>query len=95
MRKLKPYIFKKIYLSEQIFKMPENEIKLGYFTIRGFLESNHARYLDHDLNLLKLHLLVVSETWLVQSVPNNLVIEKLKNWKIIKRLDATDNKKHM
>jgi hypothetical protein len=95
MRKLKPYIFKKIYLSEQIFKMPENEIKLGYFNIRGFLEGNHARYLDLDLNLLKLHLLVVSETWLVKSVPNNLVIEKLNNWKIIKRLDATDNKKHM
>ena len=95
MRQLRPYIFKKIYLSEQIFRKTEEEIKLGYFNIRGFLESNHARYLDHDWNLLNLDFLVVAETWLIPSVPNNVVKEKLKNWKIIKRLDATDNKKHM
>ena len=28
-------------------------------------------------------------------ISNKAVIEKLRNWKIIKRLDATDNKKHM
>ena len=63
--------------------------------MRGYLESNHAEYLDNDRNLLNLHLLVVSETWLTFNTSNEQVIKKLKNWKVIKRLDATDNTKHM
>ena len=94
MREQKQYRFKKIYLSEKIFNDDE-EIKLGYFNIRGFLESDHAKYLDHDLNLLRVNFLVISETWLNHETANHEVISKLKNWKIIKRLDATDNRKHM
>ena len=45
--------------------------------------------------MLNLDYLVVSETWLSSDESNNLVINKLKNWRIIKRLDATDNVKHM
>jgi hypothetical protein len=63
--------------------------------MRGYLESNHAEYLDNDRNLLNLHLLVVSETWLTFNTSNEQVIKKLKNWKVIKRLTATDNTKHM
>ena len=63
--------------------------------MRGFLESNHAEYLDNDRNLLNLHLLVISETWLTSNISNEYVIQKLKNWRVIKRLDATDDKKHM
>ena len=95
MREFKAYTFKKIYVSDPIFKENNKEVKLGYFNMRGFLESNHAKYLDHDKNLLKLHFLIISETWLTSDIPNKIVIEKLKNWRIIKRLDATDNKKHM
>ena len=94
MREQKQYRFKKIYLSEKIFNDDE-EIKLGYFNIRGFLESDHAKYLDHDFNLLRVNFLVISETWLNHETANHEVISKLKNWKIIKRLDATDNRKHM
>ena len=71
------------------------EIKLDYFNMRGFLESDHSECLDHDLNLLQLHFLVLTETWLNPDTANHEVIRKLKNWKIIKRLDATDNRKHM
>ena len=39
-----------IYLSQSIFDSGE-EIDLGYFHIRGFIESNHAKFLDHDINL--------------------------------------------
>ena len=39
-----------IYLSQSIFDSGE-EIDLGYLHIRGFIESNHAKFLDHDINL--------------------------------------------
>jgi hypothetical protein len=94
MRKQRPYTFKKIYLHDQIFKSLE-EVKLGYFNIRGFMESNHAEYLDCDRNLLHLDFLVLAETWLSSNISNSAVINKLKNWKIIKRLDSTDDRKHM
>ena len=93
MRKFKPYIFKKIYISDPIFEC--EEMKVGYFNVEGFLESNHAAYLDNDLNLLELSFLIISETWLTVNISNGEVIKKLKNWKIIKRLDSTDNGKHM
>ena len=95
MRKYKAYRFKKTYVADPILNECDKEIKVGYFNMRGFLESNHAEYLNNDKNLLNLHLLVISETWLSTKVLNRTVIDKLKNWKIIKRLDATDNKKHM
>ena len=63
--------------------------------IEGFLESNHSGYLDHDLNLSHLDILVLSETWLTTDISNREIIKILKNWKIVKRLDATDNGKHM
>ena len=42
-----------------------------------------------------MNFLICSETWLTEKTTNNEIIEKLDNWKIIKRLDATDNRKHM
>ena len=95
MRKHKPYTFKKIYVSEQIFEDRTDELKLGYFNINGFMSSNHAEYIDSDINLLHLDFLVISETWLNPTISNAAVINKLKNWKVLKRLDATDNRKHM
>ena len=95
MRKFKPYRFRKVYLSDSIFEDSDEEVKIGYFNIEGFSESNHAEYLDHDLNLLQLDFLVLSETWLTVNISNKEIINKLKNWKIVKRLDSTDNGKHM
>ena len=34
----------------------DEEVKVGYLNIQGLLMSNHAKYLDHDLNLLSLNL---------------------------------------
>ena len=95
MRKYKPYRFKKHYISDQIFEDITDDLKLGYFNINGLLRSNHAEYLDCDINLLHLDCLVVSETWLNSDVSNADVINKLKHWKVLKRLDATDNIEHM
>ena len=95
MRKFKPYTFKKIYVSEQIFEDRTDELKLGYFNINGFMSSNHAEYIDSDINLLYLDFLVISETWLNPTISNAEVINRLENWKVLKRLDATDNRKHM
>ena len=61
MRKFKPYQFKKKYIFDNIFE-DNNDIKLGYFNIRGLCESNHAEYLDNDKNLLNLDFLVIAET---------------------------------
>ena len=95
MRKFKPYTFKKVYVADSIYEDDSDQLKLGYFNISGFMQSNHAEYLDNDINLLKLDYLVVSETWLNVEFSNAVVINKLKNWRIIKRLDSTDNQKHM
>ena len=88
----KPYRNKKIYVSDNIFEKATDEIKIGYFNMNGFLKSNH---LDNDLNLLNLEFLVLSETWLTEKTHNKELFNKLHNWKILKRLDATDNRKHM
>ena len=95
MRRFKQYNFKKTYVSDPIFADDKEETKIGYINIQGFLESNHAKYVDKDLNLLSLNILVCSETWLTEKNPSNEIIKKLENWNVIKRLDATDNKKHM
>ena len=95
MRKFKPYNFKKFYLAQSIFEDDNEETKIGYLNINGYLESNHAKYIDNHLNLLNLDFLVLSETWLTEKNTNEEIIRKLDNWKIIKRLDATDNRKHM
>ena len=95
MRMYKAYNFKKIYLFDQIFENNTDDLKFGYFNINGLMRSNHAEYLDSDLNLLHLDCLVVSETWLDNEVSDQEITKRLKNWKIIKRLDATDKMKHM
>ena len=94
MRKTRSYNFKKIYLNDQIFKL-NREMKLGYLNIRGFLESNHAEYLDSDKNLLELDFLVIAETWLTGDVDDTVVKRKLENWSVVKRFDASDKAKHM
>ena len=95
MRKFKPYSFKKVYINDTIYEDDSDQFKVGYLNISGLMQSNHAEYLDSDINLLKLDYLVVSETWLSTEDKNEAVIRKLPNWRIIKRLDATDNIKHM
>ena len=95
MRMFKSYEFKKVYVIDSIYEDDSDQLKIGYFNISGFMQSNHAAYLDKDINLLNLDYLVVSETWLSLKESNITVINKLKNWRIIKRLDATDNIKHM
>ena len=63
--------------------------------MRGFCESDHAEYLNNDKNLLNLDFLVLAETWLDSGTSNQLVINKINNWIVVKRLDATDGGKHM
>jgi hypothetical protein len=95
MRKFKSYEFKKVYINDSIYEDDSDQLKLGYFNISGFMHGNHAAYLDKDINLLNLDYLVLSETWLSMEESNAVVINKLKNWRIVQRLDATDNIKHM
>ena len=95
MIKFRSYSFKKIYLDEPIFTDEENELKIGYLNINGLLNGNHAEYLNMDKNLLNLEFLVLAETKLHHTINNEVIMNKLTNWKLINRFDATDNRKHM
>ena len=95
MRIFRPYEFKKIYVADSIYEDDSDQLKIGYFNISGFMQGNHAAYLDKDINLLNLDYLVISETWLGIEESNEVIINKLKSWRIVKRLDSTDNIKHM
>ena len=95
MRKFRPYLMKKVYLNEQIFKNNGNEYKIGYLNINGLSVGNHAQYLDSDHNLRNLDILVLSETKLDGSDVFNKTVDALKNWIILGRYDSEDGKKHM
>ena len=95
MRKFRPYKLKKIYLDEEIFRIKEDEIKLGYLNINGLCDGQHAEYLNADLNLLSLDILVLSETKLVNENKSDQIETKLNNWRIIGRYDSEDGSKHM
>ena len=95
MRIQKPYIFKKIYIFDQIFEDPTDDLKFGYLNINGLMKSNHAEYMDSDLNLLHLDCLVLTETWLNSEITNEDLRKKFNNWNVLKRMDASDNRKHM
>ena len=95
MRKFRKYIFKKIYLDEPIFEIESNEIKAGYLNINGLMDGGHADYLNADLNLSNLDILVLAETKLDDNCESDQVIKILTNWKMIGRYDAEDGSKHM
>ena len=58
MRKFKPYINKKIYIDETVFKDPASEIKIGYLNINGVDCESHSHYLNHDHNLKNLNICI-------------------------------------
>ena len=64
MRKFQNYNFKKIYLFDQIFNVPDKEIKVGYLNIRELKANLKTDYINNDKNLNHLDLLVIAETWL-------------------------------
>ena len=89
------YTFKKIYLKNEIFQNIEKEIKVAYLNINGLLDSNHAKYLNDDRNLLCIDILVVAETKLLQNIRTLSFEAQLLNWKILKRYDSNSGKKNM
>ena len=59
------------------------------------MEGGHAEYLNADLNLRNLDILVLAETKLDQSYKNNQIIKVLSNWEILGRHDSNDESRHM
>ena len=94
MRKFQNYVFKKIYLSDQIFNVPDQEIKVGYLNIRELKAYLKAEYLNNDKNLNHLDLLVIAETWLTWLDDDDDLARKLDNFSILARHDAEDSIKH-
>ena len=95
MRKDYPYIFKKTYLDEHIFKLDKNDIKVGYLNIHGLMDSLHAEYINEDKNLINFDILCLSETHLTEKTKDNDIRYVLSNWEIMQREDCPDKCPHM
>ena len=95
MIKYRSYVFKKVYLDQQIFEDENDEIKVGYLNINGLQDGNHEEYLNEDKNLLNLDILVLAETKLSAECKSKEIDEFLNNWNVIGRYDSEDGKKHM
>ena len=94
MRKFQKYISKKIYLSDQIFKVTDQELKVGYLNIQNLTAKLHAEYINADKNLHNLDILVIAETWLTEKDDDCEVEKKLDNFNVVARFDADDSIKH-
>ena len=94
MRKFQYYTFKKIYLSDRIFILPNKELKVGYLNIRDITAQLHAEYINSDKNLLNLDVLVIAETWLTWRDSDEELAGRLDNFSILARHDAEDSLKH-
>ena len=90
-----PYTFKKVQLSDAIFKEPDDEIKIGYVNINALYTGMSDVFLNNDENLLHLDLLAVADTRLEEKDSTDELKERLSNWKILCRFDANDGQKHM
>ena len=89
------YVFKKVYLDNEVFETSSKEIKVGYLNINGLLEGCHLNYFDADKNLLNVDLMVLAETKLMPNVKTQIIEDQLQNWKILDRFDAESGKKNM
>ena len=87
------YVFKKVYLDNEVFETSSKEIKLGYLIINGLLEGSHLNYFDADKNLLNVDLMVLAETMLVSNVKTQTIEDQLQNWMILDRFDAESRQK--
>ena len=87
------YVFKKVYLDNEVFETSSKEIKLGYLIINGLLEGSHLNYFDADKNLLNVDLMVLAETKLMSNVKTQTIEDQLQNWTILDRFDAESGQK--
>merc|ERR1711867_162135 len=51
MRSEKPYEYKKVYLDENVFKLDQNDLKIGYLNVNGLFDSLHSECINSDHNL--------------------------------------------
>ena len=92
-----PVTFKKFFLDFEIFEEQNNEVKIGYININCLYHSKSDIFLNNDENLLLLDYLAIADTRLTDEHLSKDLQEKLSNWNILHRFDATDNMtmKHM
>eukprot|EP00092_Neocalanus_flemingeri_P022722 GFUD01024642.1.p1 GENE.GFUD01024642.1~~GFUD01024642.1.p1 ORF type:complete len:2733 (+),score=580.47 GFUD01024642.1:994-8199(+) len=90
-----PYIFKKIYNEDKIFKEEDKELKLGYININGLYQKNSHIFINNDQNLLDLDFLAVADTRLSNENKSSDLENSLSNWKLLNRFDSNDGVKHM
>ena len=94
MRIFNSYQFKKVTLAENIFEEKE-EVKLGYLNVRSLLKGESRTFINNDLNLRDLDYLCIADTGLDKTTTNEFLTQELSNWKLRRRDDAEDGRKHM
>ena len=95
MKLFRKYNFKKIGNIESIFCSNDAEVKLGYVNINDFFAGRSIEFLNENLNLLALDVLIVADTRLGNETDEIVLEEKLSNWIVDARFDSEDKIKHM
>ena len=95
MKLFRKYNFKKTGNLESIFCSNEAEVKLGYVNINDIFGGRSIEFLNEDINLLALDVLVVADTRLGNETDEIVLEGKLSNWVVEARFDSKDTIKHM
>ena len=90
-----PHQFKQVYLDQELFTNPGEELKIGYINTNGLYNSESWSMINNDFNLLQLDILLIADTRLSHYVGDLLLEDNLSNWRVALREDSDDNKKHM
>ena len=90
-----PHQFKQVYLDQELFINPGEEMKVGYININGLYNVESHTMINNDFNLLNLDILVIADTRLSHCESDLQLENNLSNWRVVLREDSNDNKKHM
>ena len=94
MQTFKKYAFKKTYIMDSVFVSNE-ELKIGYLNVNDLMTSQSCTFIDQDINLQALDILVISDTRLVKEHSDEYVQSCFHRWSILARYDSKDQQKHM
>jgi hypothetical protein len=78
-----------------VFVEDSLEFKIGYLNVNDLTAEFHAEYVNSDINLRNVDILALADTRLGEDQMKTFCEEKLDNFEVIKRFDATDGSKHM
>ena len=57
-----PHQFKQVYLDQELFTNPGEELKIGYINTNGLYNSESWSMINNDFNLLQLDILLIADS---------------------------------